>query len=87
MQDTQITQITAYESIKAVLPERRLQVLEVIERKEGIALFELVDELSWPINCISGRVTELRKAGLIESMGFITNPSTNKKAVMWRVKK
>lgn len=79
------TQIEAYQSLKPFLSNRRKLVYAVISGYDiGIALFEIQQKLGWPINCVSGRVTELRKLGLIEDRGqTVINPITGKRAIAW----
>lgn len=77
----------AYNSILPALGDKQKDVLRVIRRHpRGIALFELPDQLGWPINAISGRVTELSRKGLIEIIGEKINPQTGRKAKIWRIK-
>lgn len=79
------TSIEAYREIKEVIPEKRKRVLKAIEvmGKHGATLFELVKYLNRPINEISGRVTELSKAGLIQDSGRRMNPSSGKASTVW----
>lgn len=79
------TQIAAYQSLKPALSHRRKLVYEVISRYNiGVPLFIIQQKLGWPINCVSGRVTELRKLGLIEDRGQTeVNPATGKRAIAW----
>ena len=79
------TSIEAYRKIIESLPQKRLEVLAHIEMKGkyGATLFELVDHMKKPVNEISGRVTELSRAGLIEENGKRINPATGKRATVW----
>ena len=78
------TQLEAYASIKESLSTRRLKVLQAIKRNRGATLFELVGLLGWPINCISGRVTELKQKGLVMDSGRRKiNPLSNKKGAVF----
>lgn len=81
----QQTQFEAYEDLKPTLCRRRESVLSVIAHHDrGLALFEIEILLRWPINCISGRVTELRKAGrIIDSTERRVNPATGRAGVVW----
>jgi hypothetical protein len=79
------TQRESYEDLKLTVGEKQNKVRDMIVLCGGLTLFELVDKLKWPINCISGRVTELCKMGLIMDSGIRhVNPATNKKAILWR---
>lgn len=66
------------------LSEKRAKVLSVISQTNGIALWEIAEKLGWPINCVSGRVTELQDLGLVRDSGKRgTNPHSGKKAILW----
>lgn len=79
------TSLEAYEKIKRSLPEKRSEILRLIEKRiqYGATLFELVRVAERPINEISGRVTELAAMGLIKDKGRRINPKTNKAATVW----
>lgn len=78
------TQATAYQEIRETLPEKRRIVLNAIDTLGLATLIEIANWLGWPINSVSGRVTELAKDGLIEDSGQrATNPS-GKKAILWK---
>lgn len=67
---SEATRNATYKMIQDNLPECRQRVMEVIlQHPDGICNKEIALELSWAINSITGRVTELRKLGLIESCG------------------
>jgi len=79
------TQRAAYEDLKLTVSEKQDKVRDMIVIYGGLTLFELVDKLQWPINCISGRVTELCKMGLVEDSGKrLVNPLTGKRGVVWQ---
>lgn len=63
--------------------EKRMLVLEAIRKNHGATLFELVRILNWPVNRISGRVTELAKRGLIVEVGAKINPESGKRGAVW----
>lgn len=80
------TQREAYEAILEKLPERRRAVADVIlgSKDRGACLWDIALYLDWPINCVSGRVTELAKAGIITDSGRrAVNPKTGRRAVLW----
>lgn len=59
-----------YQMIKPHLCETRQRVYEIIlQHPEGICNKTIALELGWPINSVTGRVTELREAGLVGSCG------------------
>ncbi len=79
------TQREAWESIKHNLADSRRAVLSVIENHGdfGVSTYSISDILGWPINCVSGRVTELTKLGIIKDSGRRgVNPS-GKRAILW----
>lgn len=51
------------------LSERQVEVLNVLERKGRLTAQEIADELSYTINRISGRLSELRDKNLIHEVG------------------
>lgn len=79
------TQREAWEAQKITNKERREQVFRAIESSPtGRTLFELVVALNWPINRISGRVTELHKRGVIRDSGRRRiNPASGKSGIVW----
>lgn len=79
------TQIDAYHEIEPRLPAKRRAVYECIDDDDkGRTLFELVRVLGWPVNCVSGRVTELHKAAQIVDTGKRrVNPDTGKSAAVY----
>lgn len=79
------TQMQAWDDIQEKLPFTRKKVFDVIKNHGdfGATTVTLSMVLGWPINCVSGRVTELCDAGLIRDSGRRgVNPS-GKKAVLW----
>jgi hypothetical protein len=80
------TQLDAYLALKPKLSQRQGQVLYSVEHLGEACLFDLVDWLQWPVNCVSGRITELVKRGLLEdSRKRRANPNSGKLAIVWRV--
>lgn len=66
-----------YSMIKPKLPEKRMRVYEVIlGHPEGITRKQIAKTLGWPINCVTGRVTELRdEHHLIQEVEPVYSPS------------
>lgn len=80
------TQIDSWDSLQPTISEKRQKVLDRIIDSDyrGMTLFELEEVLQWPINRISGRVTELAKMGrIIDSFHRRTNPKSNKAGIVW----
>lgn len=81
------TQIAAYDDILPTLSEKRAKVYGIILERPS-TLFELCDSLNWPVNRVSGRVTELSKNGLIVDSGSRRiNPNSGKSGIVWETKK
>lgn len=79
------TQRQAWKDIQDKLPESRQEVLRLLKAYGGFGAttYRISEALGWPINCVSGRVTELTKSGLIKDSGRRgVNPS-GKKAILW----
>jgi predicted transcriptional regulator len=84
MRRTQETQLTAYAEIQDSLSEARGKVLRTISKNGGATTFEIAKLLSWPINRVSGRVTELcDKGAAIDSGERRVNPESGKKCIVW----
>lgn len=80
-----------YRMIKPDLPEKRQRVYEVIlAHPNGITNKDIAKALRWPINCVTGRVAELRdKEKLIEAVGTKPMPDYEGKVhpnTIWRAK-
>ena len=59
-----------YNIIKPHLPECRQRVYEIIlQHPEGISNKQIAIEWGVPINSVTGRVTELRQADLVDACG------------------
>lgn len=80
------TQRDSYNEIKPSLGQRQQEVLEVIKANiQGLPLFKITELLRMPVNRVSGRVTELKKCGLIADSGErAVNPDSGKAAIVWR---
>lgn len=64
-----------YQMIKLHLPESRRRVYEIIvQHPEGICNKDIAFELGVPINCVTGRVKELREEGLVIASGTKPRP-------------
>lgn len=79
------TQREAWDDIQESLSDRLSKVYAVICKNGGATLTEIASDLSWPINRVSGRVTELRKSGaVIDSGTRRTNPASGKANIVWQ---
>jgi predicted transcriptional regulator len=78
------TQVQAFESLQETIEQKREKVLSAIRANGGATLFQLVGILNWPVNRISGRVTELKNQGKIYDSGRrLQNPSSGVKGIVW----
>lgn len=69
------TSSSAYQKIKPSLGARQQEVYEAISDM-GVATNEMVAEyLNLPINSVTGRVTELKRFGMLECAGIGRNKS------------
>ncbi len=75
------TQSEAFHSITNK-EAKQLLVLTCIRQCGNATLFELVKLLGWPVNRISGRITELKDSGDIVDTG--KNPESQKSGIVWR---
>ncbi len=62
------TSIEAYDGIYN-LTGKRLEVYKTIKEIEPASNQAIADRLNWPINRVTGRVSELRDMGLVEQDG------------------
>tara|TARA_R110002167_G_scaffold288743_3_gene493771 strand:+ start:87 stop:452 length:366 start_codon:yes stop_codon:yes gene_type:complete len=69
----QQTSIAAYKSIRSSLQDRHIEVLYEFKHagSQGMTARTCAEIIEADLNCISGRVTELRNAGLIEKTGLL----------------
>lgn len=83
------TQKQAWTDLQDKLSQKQISVLYAIKALGGKAsLWQITNLLKWPINNISGRVTELKREKMIIDSGERSvNPKTMKKAIIWKVNK
>lgn len=79
------TQLNAYYEVEPKLPSKRKAVYYQIKGTVGgMTLWEIARAMKWTINNVSGRVTELAKAGLVKDSGWRRcNPASGKKGIVW----
>ena len=73
----------AFKSIRKELPLRRAICLVLIHKaaSEGLTVHELSEQLGTTPNAVSGRLTELKKHGMIKKIGTRPTPTGGKAAV------
>lgn len=69
------TSIKAYQEIKDELNNKQSIVYETLKELGVASNEELATELHWPINCVTGRMTELRDKGFAVVHGLTINKS------------
>ena len=74
---------SAFESIRDDLPARRALCLALIHNaaSQGLTVHELAELLETTPNAVSGRLTELKREGLICKIGTRPTPTGGKAAV------
>jgi hypothetical protein len=78
------TQRESYNKLLENVWPKRLAVFLAIKRLNGATSFELVKDLDWKINCVSGRITELNESNIIKDSGLRRiNPETGRNAIVW----
>lgn len=83
------TQLNSWSKTKKETAEKsRFVILKHLKESEsGLTLFELVKLLGWPVNRISGRITELTKENKIYDSGMRrTNPDSGRPGAVWKAK-
>lgn len=80
-----LTSKEAYAKIQDKLGDKQFIVFETI-RELGVATNEMIAEhLGWPINRVTGRVSELRNYGVVDVEGVGLNKSGHS-AKLWSVR-
>lgn len=80
------TSLMAYLDGLKTLGPRQQMVLKVISTRVGICDREIMKELGWEINSITGRRKELEKMGLIEVAYEEPYEPTNRTVKFWKIK-
>jgi predicted ArsR family transcriptional regulator len=75
----------AYDKIKDKLGEKQQIVYEALKELGSATNDQIAAKLGWPINRVTGRVTELRKYGLVDIEGIGLSNSGNS-AKVWSVR-
>ncbi len=65
----------AQDAASKLAPKRHRQIIELLSTRGPLAAWQMAEALGLPMHSISGRITELRKAKIIEETGERrTNP-------------
>jgi len=79
------TSMLAYRTLQRTLGERQARVLGVIGSYARLNNREIAEYSGLPINCVTPRVLELRRLGLVEPSIIVTDTVTHRKTITWRV--
>ena len=80
----QDTSLQAFSEIWPDLGDRQRRVFEAIHILGACCNQRIADYLNWPINCVCGRVKELRDKGLVVEAGRAKN-RFGRAVHLWRV--
>jgi predicted transcriptional regulator len=79
----QQTSIFAYHSLGDLTP-RQAEVLAAIKQHGPIANYDLAMVVWWPVNCVTGRVLELRDKGLVVEAYRGRHKVTGRQVIFWK---
>jgi len=79
----QATSIEAYSDLLYELGEKQEVVLESIQQHPNVSNHDLSRILHWEINCVTGRVKELREMGYVLENGEKVDRLTGRKVMKW----
>ena len=77
------TRNQSFQQLQKDLGRNQQAVFKQIKRLKKAALFEVTESLGWPINCVSGRITELKRDNKIKATGIKLNPLTGRKVAVY----
>ena len=78
-----ITSLEAYRYIERTLGEKQRIVLDCLRQYGPLTNEEVKTVLGWEINCVTGRMNELFKKGLVEASGKILSRK-GRSSMRWR---
>lgn len=78
------TSLEAYRTLRQSLTNRQQSVYEALESLGRADNQQIAQYLGWPINCVCGRVLELRKIGCVVEAGIARNANGNR-VHLWRL--
>jgi len=79
------TSLEAYENIRPELGSRQLEVYWALRELQYGTNTMIAKKLKLPINCVTGRIFELRKKGIVTLSHTSWCPITRNKAKYWRI--
>jgi len=69
------TSQAAYDAIKDKLGKKQLIVYEALKELGQASNEQIADHLGWAINSVTGRVSELKRFGMVDVIGITKNKS------------
>ena len=81
----QQTSMEAYDCIYDDLGERQKIVFDVIDEYSNVCNQDISMILDLPINCVTGRVKELRDLGFVSHAGYKLNDN-GRRVMVWKVR-
>jgi len=79
----QSTSLEAYTDLLYELGEKQEIVLETIQQHPNASNHDLARILHWEINCVTGRVKELREMGYVLENGEKVDRLTGRRVMKW----
>lgn len=79
------TSFMAWDSIQETLSDKQKVVLWAFRSQGDMTNAEMAEFINWPINCVTPRVGELVKKGLVEAKS-VKMANTRRKSIVWGVK-
>ena len=67
------------------LGKRQRQVLAWLSAHPRTHNRKIAEGVNLPVNCVTGRIMELRKMGFVREDGIIFDPITERRAIAWKV--
>ena len=77
------THVDAFDSIKQKLGAKQRAVAHALKILGEASNKDLSKALGWPINRVTGRVTELVNRGIVTSNSTKRDPETNRTVTVW----
>jgi hypothetical protein len=79
------TSLEAYQDILPTLSDRQKVVLAIVSRP--MCNYQIAEKLAWPINRVTGRVTELCEKGLLFDDGKRPGPPSGRNVHYWKTQR
>lgn len=80
----QQTSLFAYREVQKNINERQKKVLECFQDHISLNNRQIKELLGWEINCVTGRVNELVKTGILMIDRKDLDPHTGRPTIFWK---